>query len=200
MQFSPLVEELILALKRLPGVGQKTAQRMALHLLERDREAARQLARALANAADRVGQCRECRVPTEEPVCPICRSSHRDRRLLCILETPADLVALEQSGAFSGLYYLLLGRLSPLDGIGPEELGLNHLQSRLDEGEVTEVILATSATVEGEATAHYIAQMARDRGIRVSRIAQGVPMGGELEYVDSTTLGLAITGRRQFED
>jgi len=199
MQFSPLVDELITALRRLPGVGQKTAQRMALHLLERDREGGRRLARALERAVEQVGQCRECRLLTEEPICPLCRSHHRDRSLLCVLETPADLLALEQSGAFSGLYFLLLGRLSPLDGIGPEELGLGQLETRLDSGEVREVILATSATVEGEATAHYIAEIARRRSIEVSRIAQGVPMGGELEYVDGSTLGLAIAGRRLFE-
>ncbi|MFP4154144.1 MAG: recombination mediator RecR [Halothiobacillaceae bacterium] len=199
MQFSPLVDSLITALRRLPGVGQKSAQRMALHLLERDREGGRRLADALRHAVERVGQCGACRILTEEPVCPICRSPHRDRSLLCVLETPADLLALEQSGAYSGMYFLLLGRLSPLDGIGPEELGLQALETRLDTGEVEEVILATSATVEGEATAHFVAELARARGIRVSRIAQGVPMGGELEYVDGNTLGLAITGRRQFE-
>ncbi|MGC9457668.1 MAG: recombination mediator RecR [Halothiobacillaceae bacterium] len=199
MQFSPLVDGLITALRRLPGVGQKSAQRMALHLLERDREGALRLAGALGQAVERVGQCASCRMLTEEPVCSICRSGHRDRSLLCILETPADLMALEHSGAYSGLYFLLLGRLSPLDGVGPEELGLKGLERRLDEGEVREVILATSATVEGEATAHYVAELARQRGIEVSRIAQGVPMGGELEYVDGNTLGLAMTGRRQFE-
>ncbi|MDD3608836.1 MAG: recombination mediator RecR [Halothiobacillaceae bacterium] len=194
---SPLVQELVQALRRLPGVGAKTAQRMALHLLERDRAAALRLSDALREAAEKVGRCRLCRNLTEEPVCGICRAPGRDTRLLCVVETPADMAAIEQSAAYAGRYFILLGRLSPLDGIGPAELGLDRLAERLDEGGIEELILATSATVEGEATADYLAESARVRGIRVSRIAQGVPVGGELEYVDGGTLGLAISGRKE---
>lgn len=196
MQFSPLVGELIEALRRLPGVGPKSAQRLALHMLQRDRDGARRLARALEAAAEHVGHCAECRTLTEEPVCSLCRSSHRDRSLLCVVEWPQDLVSLENSGAYQGLYFILMGRLSPLDGIGPRELGLEKLEARLDAGEVREVILATSSTVEGETTAHVIGEMCRARGIPATRLAQGVPMGGELEFVDGGTLAHALQGRR----
>lgn len=196
MQFSPLVSELIEALRRLPGVGPKSAQRLALHMLQRDRDGARRLSRALDAAAERVGHCAECRTLTEEPVCSLCRSSHRDRSLLCVVEWPQDLVSLENSAAYQGLYFILMGRLSPLDGIGPRELGLEKLEARLDSGEVREIILATSSTVEGETTAHVIGEMCRQRGIQATRLAQGVPMGGELEFVDGSTLAHALQGRR----
>ena len=196
MNFSPLVAELIEALRRLPGVGPKSAQRLALHMLQRDRDGARRLASALEAAAERVGHCAECRTLTEEPVCGLCRNPQRDRGLLCVVEWPQDLVSLENSGAYSGLYFILMGRLSPLDGIGPRELGLDRLEARLDSGEVREVILATSSTVEGETTAHVVGEMCRAHGIPATRLAQGVPMGGELEFVDGGTLAHALQGRR----
>ncbi len=196
MQFSPLVNELIEALRRLPGVGPKSAQRLALHMLQRDRDGARRLSHALETAAERVGHCADCRTLTEEPVCRLCRGSHRDRSLLCVVEWPQDLVSLENSGAYQGLYFILMGRLSPLDGIGPRELGLERLEARLDAGEVRELILATSSTVEGETTAHVIGELCRARGIQATRLAQGVPMGGELEFVDGGTLAHALQGRR----
>lgn len=196
MSFSPLVAELMESLRRLPGVGPKSAQRLALHMLQRDREGARRLASALNAAADRVGHCAECRTLTEEPVCGLCRNPQRDHSLLCVVEWPQDMLSLENSGAYRGLYFILMGRLSPLDGIGPRELGLDKLETRLDRGEVREVIVATSSTVEGEATAHVIADMCRARGIQATRLAQGVPMGGELEFVDGGTLAHALQGRR----
>ncbi len=196
MSFSPLVSALIEALRRLPGVGPKSAQRLALHMLQRDREGARQLAGALMAATERVGHCAQCRNLTEEELCGLCRNPRRDRSLLCVVEWPQDLLSLENSGAYGGLYFILMGRLSPLDGIGPRELGLDSLQARLDEGEVRELIVATSSTVEGETTAHVIAGMCRARGIQATRLAQGVPMGGELEYVDGGTLAHALQGRR----
>ncbi|MFA5530848.1 MAG: recombination mediator RecR [Thiohalomonadaceae bacterium] len=197
MGHTPLIQELIGALRRLPGVGPKSAQRMAYHLLERDRDGARRIARALDEAVEKVGHCRLCRSLSEDELCPICASSKRDRTLLCVVESPTDVQAIEQSTGFQGLYFVLMGRLSPLDGIGPAELGLGHLAQRLDEGEVSEVILATNPTVEGEATAHYIGEMVHARGIRVTRIAHGVPLGGELEYVDGGTLSHAFHGRRE---
>lgn len=197
MGHTPLIQALVDALRRLPGVGPKSAQRMAYHLLERDREGARRIARALDEAVERVGHCRMCRTLSEEELCPICASSKRDRSLLCVVESPTDVQAIEQSTGFQGLYFVLMGRLSPLDGIGPAELGLDRLAHRLDEGEVKEVILATNPTVEGEATAHYIGEMVHARRIRVTRIAHGVPLGGELEYVDGGTLSHAFHGRRE---
>jgi recombination protein RecR len=193
---SPAIEALKEALRRLPGVGPKSAQRMALHLLARDRDGARALSEALRIALERVGHCRRCNDFSEQEVCALCASPRRDPALLCVVESPADLMSIEQSGAFQGLYFVLLGRLSPLDGIGPDELGLGRLEARLDEGEVKEVILATNLTVEGEATAHYIGELARVRGIRATRIAYGVPVGGELEYTDRGTLARALSGRR----
>jgi recombination protein RecR len=198
MGFSPLIRSLIEALRCLPGVGPKSAQRMAFHLLQRDRAGARRLAEALLQAAEKVGECAECRLLTEQTVCDICASSRRNRALLCIVESPADVFALEQATDYSGLYFVLKGRLSPLDGIGPAELGLDALEARLAAGEVREIIFATSPTVEGEATAQYIAEMAREYGIGATRIAHGVPLGGELEYVDSGTLSHAFAGRRQY--
>ncbi len=197
MSHSPLIGRLIEALRSLPGVGPKSAQRMAYHLLERNRDGARRLAEALIEAVDKVGHCRDCRTLTEAEVCPVCSSPRRDRSLLCIVESPTDVQALEQSTGYQGLYFVLLGHLSPLDGIGPEDIGLDRLAARLDGGEVKEVILATNPTVEGEATAHYISEMVHSRGIRATRIAHGVPLGGELEYVDGGTLSHAFHGRRE---
>ena len=192
-----LVEGLVEALRCLPGVGPKSARRMAYHLLERDREGARRLARALEEAAERVGHCRACRTLSEAELCPLCASPARDRSLLCVVESPADVAALEAGAGYRGLYFVLLGRLSPLDGLGPKELGLDLLERRLAEGEVREVILATNPTVEGEATAHYVAELVRARGIKATRIAHGVPLGGELEYIDGGTLSQALAGRRE---
>lgn len=193
---SPLLNQLLDALRRLPGVGPKSAQRLALHLLQRDREAARRLASALHNAVEHVGHCAQCRTLTEEPMCALCRSTQRDRSQLCVVEWPQDQWSLENSGAYRGLYFLLMGRLSPLDGIGAKDIGLDRLEARLNEGEVREVILATSSTVEGETTAHVISGLCRARGIAVTRLAQGVPMGGELEFVDGGTLARALHDRR----
>lgn len=194
----PLLQQLVEALKCLPGVGNKTAQRMSYHLLERDRDGAVQLADRLREAVERIGHCNLCRTFTEHELCAICSSPKRKRNVLCVVESPADVMAIEQSADYRGLYYVLMGRLSPLDGIGPEELGLDRLEARLDEGEVEELILATNTTVEGEVTAHVLAEMARKRDIRTTRIAQGVPVGGELEYLDSSTLAHALSGRRDY--
>ena len=195
MSASPLLDELVEQLRCLPGVGPKTAQRMALHLVQRDRDGGRRLADVLVRAMDQVGHCRQCRTLSEQEVCSLCAGSRRDRGLLCVVESPSDVGAIEQATDYRGLYFVLLGHLSPLDGVGPAELGLDRLESRLGEGEVQEIILATNPTVEGEATAHYVSEMAREQGIRVTRIAHGVPMGGELEYVDSTTLLHAFSRR-----
>ena len=197
MSSAPLLEQLIEALRCLPGVGQKSAQRMAYQLLERDREGGLRLAGALAEAMERVGHCGACRDFSEAPTCPICASSSRDRALLCAIESPADRLAIEQATGYRGLYFVLQGRLSPLDGIGPRELGLDKLADRLAEGEVRELIIATNPTVEGEATAHYLAQLARQAGVRPSRLAHGVPLGGELEYVDRGTLAHAFGSRTE---
>ncbi len=175
-----------------------TALRMAFHLLERDREAGRRLAAVLAESMDKIGHCRQCRTLTEAELCPLCASSNRQGGMICVVESPAEVAAIEQSACYSGLYFVLGGRLSPIDGIGPEELGLGELQRRLAAGGVEEIILATSPTMEGEATAHYIHDMANGRNIKVTRIAHGVPLGGELEYVDSGTLAHALSGRREF--
>lgn len=191
------LEALKQALRRLPGVGPKSAQRMAFHLLERDREGARAIAQALVHALERVIHCGRCNNFSEEELCAICSSPRRDRSLLCVVESPADLVSLEQAGVYNGLYFVLMGRLSPLDGIGPEDIGIPRLERLLDEGETNEVVLATNPTAEGEATAHYIGELVRGRGIRATRIAYGVPVGGELEYTDRTTLARALAGRRE---
>jgi recombination protein RecR len=196
VKYSPALARLVDALRRLPGVGPKSAQRMAFHLLERDRDAAVELGRALEQAVVQVGQCRRCRMLTDGELCPICANPARDASLVCVVESPADVVAVEQSGSFRGRYFVLLGHLSPLDGIGPEELGVAQLEAVLDEGEVRELILATNPTVEGDATAHFLGQVASRRGIRASRIAHGVPVGGELEYVDGGTLAHALAGRQ----
>lgn len=196
MSGSRLIGQLIEALRALPGVGPKSAQRMAYHLLERDREGGRRLAAVLQQAMEHVGHCRDCRTLSEESLCALCASDRRDRRQLCVVETPADVLALEQSTGYQGLYFVLMGHLSPLDGVGPEELGLDSLEGRLQAGEIREIILATNPTVEGEATAHYLGEMAHAHGIRATRIAHGVPMGGELEYIDGNTLSHAFAGRR----
>jgi recombination protein RecR len=194
---SPLIGRLIEALRCLPGVGPKSAQRMAFHLLERNREGALRLAKALEDAVQRIGHCERCRTLSETELCRMCASDRRDPSQLCVVENPADVQAIEQTTSFQGLYFVLMGHLSPLDGIGPEDIGLDRLAQRFASGEVREVILATNPTVEGEATAHYIADMAREHGIRASRIAYGVPFGGELEYVDAGTLSHALAGRRE---
>jgi recombination protein RecR len=196
VKYSPALARLVDALRRLPGVGPKSAQRMAFHLLERDRDAALELGRALEQAVVQVGQCRRCRMLTDGELCPICANPGRDASLVCVVESPADVVAVEQSGSFRGRYFVLMGHLSPLDGIGPEELGVAQLEAVLDEGEVRELILATNPTVEGDATAHFLGQLASRRGVRASRIAHGVPVGGELEYVDGGTLAHALAGRQ----
>jgi len=197
MSQDAILEALKQALRRLPGIGPKSAQRMALHLLERDREGMRALAQALSSAAERVRHCARCNNFTEEELCTICASPRRDQSLLCVVETPSDLVSLEQSGAYNGVYYVLMGRLSPLDGIGPEELGIARLEGLLAAGQIKEVVLATNPTVEGEATAHYLTELVHAHGIRATRIAYGVPVGGELEYTDRGTLARALTGRRE---
>lgn len=194
--FSPLLDELITSLRCLPGVGPKSAQRMALHLLERDRAGAQKLAMNLQKAVDGVGHCKACRTLTEQELCNICKNEKRDGTLLCVVETPADVLAIEMAGNYRGKYFVLLGHLSPIDGIGPEEIGIEHLSLRLQHDQVQELILATNTTVEGEATAHYIAQEAKRLGVKVSRIAHGVPMGGELEYVDGNTLAHALLSRQ----
>jgi recombination protein RecR len=190
------LEELIAALRCLPGVGPKSAQRMAYHLLQRDRPGAQRLARALELALERIRQCEKCNSYAEETVCALCRSPRRDASLLCVLESPGDLLMMEQAQCYGGLYFVLMGALSPLDGIGPREIQLDRLVKRATDGVVRETILATNFTVEGEATAHYVGELLRARGIRVSRIARGLPVGGELEHVDSGTLAQAVHERR----
>lgn len=198
MRLSPAILQLVNALRQLPGVGPKSAQRMAFHLLERNRHGTALLADALQDALEKVSRCKQCRMLCESEFCDICMHAARDRSVLCVVETPADVFAIEQAGAFRGLYFVLSGRLSPIDGVGPGQLGLADLHTRLGGGEVKELILATSATVEGEATAYYLSEMANDAGVIASRIAQGVPIGGELEQVDSHTLTLALSGRKRF--
>ena len=195
MSASVLLTELISALRVLPGVGAKTAQRMAFHVLERDREGARRLAGKLIEAVDGIGNCQRCRSFSEHPVCALCASPARDDSLLCVVESPVDQLAIEQATGFRGRYFVLLGRLSPLDGLGPQELGMDQLARRLAEGQIGELIIATNPTVEGEATAHYLAQLAQQAGVRASRLAHGVPLGGELEFIDRGTLAHAFGGR-----
>jgi recombination protein RecR len=191
------LDRLVETLRVLPGVGPRSAQRMAYQLLQHDRQGAGELARALAEALEKVRCCARCNNFTEEEVCALCSSARRDASVLCVVETPADLSMVEQTLSYSGMYFVLMGRLSPLDGVGPRDIGLDRLQARVGDGEVREVILATNFTNEGEATAHYIAEMLRARGLRVSRIARGVPLGGELEYVDAGTLSQALLERRE---
>ncbi len=193
--YSPLLNQLIRALQCLPGVGNKSAQRMAFYLLQRDRQGALGLAESLSEAVTTIGNCERCRMLTEEKICRFCSSSQREDAQICVLETPADLLAIEHAGVFRGRYFVLMGHLSPIDGIGPGELGLDLLEARFRENAVKEVVLATSVTVEGDATAHLIAGMAQRHGVRASRIAYGVPVGGELEFIDSGTLSRAFNGR-----
>ena len=197
---SALLEQLIEAFRVLPGVGPKSAQRMAYHVLERERAGGQRLSDALATAIEKVGHCGRCRDFSEEPLCAICASASRDAQQLCAVESPADRLAIEQATGYRGLYFILQGRLSPLDGIGPRELGLDRLAERLAEGEVQELIIATNPTVEGEATAHYLAQLARQQRVRPSRLAHGVPLGGELEYVDRGTLSHAFGTRSEMQE
>jgi recombination protein RecR len=195
MQHSPSLAALIDALRVLPGVGPKSAQRMAFHLLQEGRTGAEALKSTLQRALERVGRCRQCRMLTESELCSICSNQQRDATLLCVVESPADVVAIEQSGGYRGRYFVLMGHLSPLDGIGPEQLGGREFEQLLALGQVREVILATNPTVEGEATAHFLSQLVRQHHLQASRIAHGVPMGGELEYVDGGTLAHAMAGR-----
>ena len=190
------LDDLTRALRCLPGVGPKAAQRIALHLLQHDREGALRLAQALQHAAETVRHCERCNTFTEDEICALCRSAKRDASVLCVVETPADLIMVESTQAFSGLYFVLMGRLSPLDGIGPKEIRLDRLIARATDGVVKEVVLATNFTNEGEATAHYIGELLAARGLAVTRLARGVPVGGELEYVDSGTLAQALRERR----
>ncbi|GHH50393.1 MULTISPECIES: recombination mediator RecR [Gammaproteobacteria] len=192
-----LLEQLIDAFRVLPGVGRKSAQRMAYHVLEREREGGQRLAETLAQAVERIGHCVQCRDFSETEVCAICANAGRERQQLCVVESPADRLAIEHATGYRGLYFILQGRLSPLDGIGPRELGLDRLAERLAQGEVQELIIATNATVEGEATAHYLAQLARQHRVRPSRLTQGMPLGGELEYVDRGTLSYAFGSRTE---
>lgn len=196
MKNPPALEQLIESLRCLPGVGPKSAQRMAYYLLQRDRHGANGLAQALENALQVVDHCKLCNTFSEQPICPLCESAQRDKSVLCVVEMPTDLLMLENTRAYTGMYFVLMGRLSPLDGIGPKEIHLDKLIKRADDGIVEEVILATNYTVEGDATAHYISELLRARGIKVSRIARGMPMGGEIEYVDSGTLAQAMLERR----
>ena len=198
MAHSPLIKQLIDSLQCLPGVGAKSAQRMAYHLLERDRSGARKLSHALTQASEQVGHCQSCRILTEYELCDICQSPKRNRQILCVVETPSDVYAIEQSGSFHGTYFVLMGHLSPLDGIGPQELHLDRLRQRVETEDIKEVILATNTTVEGEATAHYLVEMLKPLTRKVSRIAHGVPLGGELEYIDGSTLGHAFNGRQAY--
>ncbi|UTF61182.1 recombination mediator RecR [Gilvimarinus sp. DA14] len=194
--FSPLIDELMQALRCLPGVGPKSAQRMAMQLLEHDRAGATRLADCLNRAVEGVARCRRCRTLTEQDICGACSNERRDNTLLCVVETPADVLAIEQAGSYQGKYFVLLGHLSPIDGVGPEDIGIDQLLALLDAEPISEIILATNPTVEGEATAYYISERARRAGITVSRIAHGVPLGGELEYIDGGTLAHAFSSRR----
>lgn len=197
--YSPLLNQLVQALQCLPGVGTKSAQRMAFYLLDRDRDGANRLANALEEAMRSIRNCEICRMLTEAAICQLCSNDRRDGSQLCVLESPADLLAIEQSGAYRGRYFVLMGHLSPIDGIGPKELGLELLESRFKVERIAEVVLATSVTVEGDATAHLVASLAHKYGLRASRIAYGVPVGGELEFIDSGTLSRALNGRREIE-
>jgi recombination protein RecR len=199
VSYSPLLIRLIDALQCMPGVGRKSAQRIAFHLLERGRDAAEELSRALADSVAGIGHCGRCRMFSEHELCNICSAASRDESLLCAVESPADVMAIEDATGFRGLYFVLMGHLSPLDGIGPEELGLDALEKRLASEEVKELIIATNPTVEGDATAHFLADLAARHEVPASRIAHGVPLGGELEYVDGGTLSHAFSGRRIVE-
>lgn len=194
-----LLAQLIESFKILPGIGEKSAQRMAFYLLEKNREGGAKLAKLISSSMEQIRNCVSCRTLTEEKVCDICSSEKREKSLLCVVENPTDIIAIESSGSFKGKYFVLMGRLSPIDGITPEDLGIPMLIDRIGESEVKEIIIATSPTVEGDATSFYIRDQIKDESIIVSRIAYGVPMGGELEYVDNTTLSRAILGRRKLD-
>lgn len=196
MNSSPLIDQLIEAFRCLPGVGPKSAQRMTLHLLERNKEGGQKLSESLATALQQVGNCRLCRTLTEEDVCRICASTSRNHKVCCVVESPVDVFAIEQSGSFRGVYFVLMGHLSPIDGIGPEQLGIAQLLDKVRTQAIEEVIIACSSTVEGDATAYYIAEQLKPFEVVVSRIAHGVPVGGELEFVDGGTLSHALTGRK----
>ena len=200
MNSSPLIDQLIEAFRCLPSVGPKSGQRMTLHLLERNRAGGKRLTEALTEALDAVGNCAQCRTLTEEEVCRICANPSRNRRLCCVVESHADIFAIEQSGTFRGVYFVLMGHLSPIDGIGPEQLGINQLLERIQAGDFEEVIIACNPTVEGDATAYYIAEQLKSINVVVSRIAHGVPVGGELEFVDSGTLTHAFMGRKVMDN
>jgi len=199
MSYSPLLVRLIDGLRCMPGVGQKSAQRIAFHLLERDRDGANNLSTALTDAVSGIGHCSRCRMFTEHELCSICSASGRDASQLCVVESPADVMAIEDATGFRGHYFVLMGHLSPLDGIGPDELGLHLLEDWLAKGDVKELIIATNPTVEGDATSHYLAELASKQSVQASRIAHGVPLGGELEYVDGGTLSHAFFGRRALD-
>lgn len=194
-----LLEQMIDSLRCLPGVGQKSAQRMTFHLLQRDRDGAKRLAETVLQAVARIGHCRGCRTLSEEMLCSICTNPARDRSVLCVVETPADVWAVDQAMVFNGVFFVLHGHLSPLDGMGPDDLGLDQLGERLASGEIKELILATNATVEGDATAYFVSELAHRRNVRATRIAHGVPVGGELEYVDSGTLSHSFSGRKEIK-
>ena len=200
MNSSPLIDQLIEAFRCLPGVGPKSGQRMTLHLLERNRAGGKRLTEALREALNAVGNCAQCRTLTEEEVCRICANPSRNRRLCCVVESHADIFAIEQSGTFRGVYFVLMGHLSPIDGIGPEQLGINQLLERIQAGDFEEVIIACNPTVEGDATAYYIAEQLKSINVVVSRIAHGVPVGGELEFVDGGTLTHAFMGRKVMDN
>ena len=199
MSKDSVIQQLISAFRCLPGVGPKSAQRMAFYLLQRDRAGGQHLAHSLVEAMSKVGNCRRCRTLSEKDVCAVCDNPKRDPSLLCVVESPADMAAIEHGTGYRGQFFVLGGHLSPLDGIGPEELGIDVFEQRLAEGDVTEVILATGATVEGQATAHYLSELVHEKSIRVTRISQGVPLGGELEFIDSSTLNHAIGERQSME-
>ena len=205
MNYSPLIDQLIKAFQRLPGVGPKSAQRMVLHFLEKDRDGGRHLAKALDAAIEGVGQCQRCRTLSEDSICHICSDLKRDQSLLCVVETPADVFAVEQSSSFRGYYFVLMGHLSPIDGIGPDEIGIRDLLNLVRQSDINEVILATNPTVEGEATAYFIAEQLKipeldTRQLKVSRLAHGIPLGGELEYIDGGTLVHSFAGRQVISD
>ncbi len=198
MSLSPLLESLMQGLRCLPGVGPKSAQRMAFHLLQHDRLGAKRLIESLKQALEHVGYCQYCRMLCEQTICQICSNTKRDKTQICVVESPADVMAIESSQQYRGHYFVLMGHLSPLDGVGPEDIGMEQLAKRLAQSGIREVILATNSTVEGDATAYYIAEMAKQHNVQATRIAHGVPMGGELNYVDSGTLAQALVGRREF--
>jgi recombination protein RecR len=195
MQQQSLLEQLVEALRCMPGIGRKSAQRIVHQLLQRNRDAAKHLARVMTDAMEQIGHCQRCRTYTENSLCHLCENTKRDDSILCVVENPSDVDAIEEAN-YRGRYFVLLGHLSPLDGIGPDDIGLNELPALLDDETLVEVILATSSTVEGEATAHFISEMVKARGKQVSRIAHGVPMGGELEFVNSLTIAHAMSGRK----